>query len=203
MLLRVHFRQLMRPYQSIDLLNVAFENPRSLANAAKQGSSHDQTRTYTTPDRTTGLATWQELRALRPERTWNFVQVNVPYAEFQDHRQHIIDLMVPNNTTMDLSIAQALYFAARGKGILAGSDEEYQTEARVLLSGLGADEQLGGYSRHKKAFARTGSEEGEGGWAGLLQELQMDVDRIGSRNLGRDGKPYSFSIYNHMLKAIA
>jgi asparagine synthetase B (glutamine-hydrolysing) len=57
----------------------------------------------------------------------------------------------------------------------------YASHARVLLSGLGADEQLGGYSRHRQAYAREG-------WRGLIDELQLDIDRIGSRNLGRDDR---------------
>lgn len=59
----------------------------------------------------------------------------------------------------------------------------------MLLSGLGADEQLGGYSRHKKAFAHWESGERKvEDWSRLLQELQMDLDRIGTRNLGRDDR---------------
>lgn len=55
-----------------------------------------------TPDRLTGLGTYQELKTLRPKRKWNFVQVNVTYATFLARRQHIVDLMYPNNTAMDL-----------------------------------------------------------------------------------------------------
>jgi asparagine synthetase B (glutamine-hydrolysing) len=43
---------------------------------------------------------------------------------------------------------------------------------------MGADEQLGGYSRHRSRFA-------ESSWSGLIAEMQMDVDRISSRNLGK------------------
>lgn len=86
---------------------------------------------------------------------------------------------------MDLSIAYALYFAARGDGLSYDSDKSqprpYQTTARVLLSGLGADELFGGYIRHATAFNRQGYE-------GLIDELKLDVSRLGKRNLGRDDR---------------
>ena len=86
---------------------------------------------------------------------------------------------------MDLSIAFALYFAARGKGVCSQPDlpgaASYTTPARVLLSGLGADELFGGYVRHATAFSRRG-------YPGLLDELELDVSRLGKRNLGRDDR---------------
>ena len=89
---------------------------------------------------------------------------------------------------MDLSIAYALYFAARGQGVAQASPsatpEPYATTARVLFSGLGADELFGGYTRHATAFSR-------GGHAGLAQELLLDVGRLGKRNLGRDDRAMS------------
>jgi asparagine synthetase B (glutamine-hydrolysing) len=51
----------------------------------------------------------------------------------------------------------------------------------VLFSGLGADEQLAGYNRHRTRFQHEG-------WAGLQAEVQMDVSRISRRNLGRDDR---------------
>lgn len=105
-----------------------------------------------------------------------------------EHRPQIIRLMYPHNTEMDLSIACALYFASRGQGrvILHPDDSplQYETKARVLLSGLGADELFGGYVRHGSAFERQG-------YASLIEELKLDVSRLGQRNLGRDDRVMS------------
>jgi asparagine synthetase B (glutamine-hydrolysing) len=89
---------------------------------------------------------------------------------------------------MDLSIAVALYFASRGKGFISSSPDAeqtpYTTSARVLLSGLGADELFGGYQRHALAFQRHG-------YVSLLDELDLDISRLGKRNLGRDDRVVS------------
>ncbi|SAM05687.1 hypothetical protein [Absidia glauca] len=177
--------------ESIDLLNVAFENPRSeqakqqaqkkAAKMKKAGQDEEPTTRsmYDTPDRLTGKAGVKELREMAPERCWNFVEINVPFEEAMDQKQHIVDLMYPLDTVMDLSIAMALWFASRGKGVIGTT--EYTSNAKVLISGLGADEQLGGYSRHREAYKR-------GSWKELIKETQLDVDRISSRNLGRDDR---------------
>lgn len=93
--------------------------------------------------------------------------------------------MHPHNTEMDLSIAYAFYFAARGEGVLLDEKGQernaYTTPARVLLSGLGADELFAGYSRHAAAFGRMD-------FTGLLDELDLDFNRLGKRNLGRDDR---------------
>ncbi|CCI49558.1 unnamed protein product [Albugo candida] len=57
----------------------------------------------------------------------------------------------------------------------------YSSSARVVLVGIGADEQLAGYGRHKTAFLN-------GGHGALAQELAMDMGRIWKRNLGRDDR---------------
>lgn len=93
--------------------------------------------------------------------------------------------MHPHNTEMDLSISYAFYFAARGSGDINHPDNEeveaYSTPARVLLSGLGADELFAGYTRHATAFAKSS-------FTGLLDELELDLCRLGKRNLGRDDR---------------
>lgn len=50
-----------------------------------------------------------------------------------------------------------------------------------MLTGIGADEQLAGYSRHRVRFNREG-------YRGLLEELSMELGRISTRNLGRDDR---------------
>lgn len=98
-----------------------------------------------------------------------------------------MSLIYPHNTEMDLSIGCALYFAARGTGVieaLDGSLQNYRSPARILVSGLGADELFGGYSRHEIAFNRRG-------YQGLHEELELDVGRLGKRNLGRDDRVIS------------
>uniref|UniRef100_M4B9F3 Asparagine synthetase domain-containing protein n=1 Tax=Hyaloperonospora arabidopsidis (strain Emoy2) TaxID=559515 RepID=M4B9F3_HYAAE len=57
----------------------------------------------------------------------------------------------------------------------------YQTIARVVLVGIGADEQLAGYGRHRTTLIH-------GGEQALRAELEMDLDRLWTRNLGRDDR---------------
>ncbi|KAG8873946.1 hypothetical protein FRB97_006334 [Tulasnella sp. 331] len=180
--------------EPIDLLNVAFENPRVLKANTSQISKKTSTQKkrdvqedvldsqpeaatqagegmYDVPDRLTGLEQLEELRRICPDRLWHFVEVDVPYE-----------------TIMDLSLALALYFASRGIGTKRTSVTSgrlpYTSPARVLLSGLGSDELLGGYARHRHAFTRNS-------WQGLVNELQLDLTRLPSRNLGRDDRVIS------------
>ncbi|KAJ9669427.1 hypothetical protein H2201_000294 [Coniosporium apollinis] len=171
--------------ETIDLLNVAFENPR----IHKTSRAHDGPQVYDLcPDRITAKASHSELQTVCPGRNWRLVEINVPFKETQAHRDTVIRLMHPHNTEMDLSIAYALYFACRGIGVTDDAAttciHDYATPARVLLSGLGADELFGGYQRHATAFARRG-------YQGLVDELELDINRLGKRNLGRDDRVLS------------
>lgn len=172
--------------QDIDLLNVAFENPRVIQVAGASQLSQISRSAYSfCPDRMTGLSSYSELLTICPGRTWRFVSIDIPYSDTLAHRSRVISLIHPHNTEMDLSIAYALYFTARGIGTvrIESGDEviPYTTPARVLLSGLGADELFGGYTRHATAFNRRG-------YPGLADELELDFNRLGKRNLGRDDR---------------
>ena len=175
--------------QDVDLLNVAFENPRVVKAAGASQLPETARSAYSLcPDRVTGLSSYSELLAICPGRTWRFVSIDVPYTTTQAHRSRVISLIYPHSTEMDLSIAFALYFAARGIGTVqikgASQAIHYTTPARVLLSGLGADELFGGYMRHATAFNRRG-------YPGLVDELELDFNRLGKRNLGRDDRVIS------------
>lgn len=170
--------------QSIDLLNVAFENPRIHKNLDPGISPYSLC-----PDRITGQSSYAELKQTCPGRHWRLVEINVPYTETLAHRSKLLKLIHPHITEMDLSIAYALYFASRGKGIVTdntGTSADYTTPAHVLLSGLGADELFGGYQRHTLAHSR-------GGYPSLIAELALDFERLGKRNLGRDDRVISDS----------
>ncbi|ORZ31293.1 asparagine synthase-domain-containing protein [Catenaria anguillulae PL171] len=172
------------PEVPIDLINVAFANPRALS--AKQSKSHQVVDPYLVPDRITARARLSELEAVYPMRHWRLLECNVPYARVEAERAHILRVMKPTNTVMDLSIALALWFAARQEGL-----DPATPRAKIVLSGLGADEQCGGYSRHRGAFdnvLKADPANVEGAWAALARELQVDVARIATRNLGRDDR---------------
>ncbi|KAG0242551.1 hypothetical protein BGW41_003909 [Actinomortierella wolfii] len=188
------------PDTAIDTNTTPMTRPAVTTTSSKD-TERQQHAKYNVPDRITGRESVAELRRIAPDRHWNFVEVNVPFEEAMQQRDAILERIAPLDTVMDLSIAMAFWFATRGVGVLEqrrlqkkqnkenGEEEEeevvewvpYTSQAKVLLSGLGADEQLGGYSRHKDQFE-------EAGWEGLIQELQLDLDRISTRNLGRDDR---------------
>ncbi|PVV00727.1 hypothetical protein BB560_004876 [Smittium megazygosporum] len=175
----------------IELINVAFANPRILKSRTKQnkrgpGNIAPKVNEYDVPDRKTGLVGVSELRECFPERKWLWIEVNVPFEQAQAEKSHIIDLLGPNYTVMDLSIGMALWFAAKGEGEMFSSGncnpvENYRSNSKVLILGMGADEQFGGYSRHRKAFEMGGIKQ-------LSTEIKFDVERISKRNLGRDDR---------------
>jgi asparagine synthetase B (glutamine-hydrolysing) len=178
-LLAYYSHLILSPSTPVDLINVAFQNPRVHKNSLEDPYSQ-------CPDRITGLSAWSTLHGLCPTRQYRMICVNVSYTKLQKDIPVIRALMHPHNTEMDLSIAAALYFAAKGCGTIYNSLNDsigvpYKTASRVLLSGLGADELFAGYNRHAIAYVRNG-------FQGLLEELELDFGRLGRRNLGRDDR---------------
>lgn len=191
--------------EPIDLLNVAFmtkgkiratafdkqrQRQRNCETPAEESSKNVAVATdrfdkqFNVPDRITGRAGLKELQAINPSRIWNFVEINVSLEELQNFRRtQICHLVQPLDTVLDDSIGCAVWFASRGTGWLMTEDEVklYQSNAKVVLTGIGADEQLAGYSRHRVRFQTNGLE-------GLNKEIKMELVRISSRNLGRDDR---------------
>ncbi|XP_046387904.1 asparagine synthetase domain-containing protein 1 isoform X2 [Ischnura elegans] len=203
--------------ESIDLLNVAFakerssgfphnlENSENTSGTSKKEKRKKNPRKETSiihpaehsfddvPDRITGKQAVAELAVLRPNRIWNFVEIDVSVAELNEVRQDFIsDLIHPLKTVLDDSLGCAMWFAARGFGTLhsiRGANgveafsikESYTSPARVAILGNGADEQLGGYSRHRSALE-------DGGWPQLASEMSRQVRNLPARNMGRDDR---------------
>ncbi|XP_066929037.1 asparagine synthetase domain-containing protein 1-like [Clytia hemisphaerica] len=182
------------PNESIDLINVAFEEKKKIPQnmkkkyANKPGNDNTDVKSFNVPDRLTGK---EAVKELPEDRQWNFIEVDVTLEELQAERKsRINDLVCPLNTVLDDSIGCAIWFAARGMGKRYGLNDEnelelvdecYKSKVKVLFTGMGADEQLGGYARHRTKYEH-------GGWTALRNEMKMEVDRISSRNLGRDDR---------------
>lgn len=154
--------------EPIDLINVSFAGERA-------------------PDRAAAMATLLELQSIAPrERQWRLVLVDVDESDVSAWQAHILRLCEPHGSVMDMTIGIALWFGARGIGRLHDTGERYCSQARVLLTGHGADEQLGGYKRLRTRFA-------QGGWDAVQADIELDQRRLWGRNLGRDDRLISDS----------
>ena len=143
-------------------------------------------------DRKAALVTYDVLKEKYGGDVVIFRDIKVRWEQLSKWEPHIRTLLQPKTTLMDINIAAAIWFAASGGDILLEKAKDENKEGsssisskdhhpRVLLLGMGADEQMGGYGRHRKAYDR-------GGWEELQKELDMDKDRFWERNLGRDDR---------------
>lgn len=156
----------------IDLLNVSFEGEAA-------------------PDRITARAGVKELRRIAPLRKWRLVEIDAVLSDLTVEMKHVMSLINPAKTYMDLNIGTALWLAAGGDGWVYEADGccqdehgqrfRYKSEARILLVGSGADEQCAGYGRHRTKYKNSS-------WVGLHEEMKLDIQRIWKRNLGRDDR---------------
>jgi asparagine synthetase B (glutamine-hydrolysing) len=164
--------EVLDPEEPIDLVNICFNGG-------------------TSPDRLAALDALQELKeSFAPTRRWKFIAIDKTIKDIDQSRQHLLQLLSPSDTVMDLNIGAALWFASSGEGILLNNDQNeletgsttyYRSAARVVLLGHGADEMFGGYGRHRTKFLA-------GGWEAFGTELALDMKRLWQRNLGRDDR---------------
>ncbi|TVU49588.1 hypothetical protein EJB05_00903, partial [Eragrostis curvula] len=155
---------------TIDLLNVSFDGQLA-------------------PDRISAIAGQRELQRISPLRRWRLVEIDTALTDLKRESEHVMSLIHPSNTYMDLNIGIALWLAAGGDGWVDGSachlqdgaHYKYKSTSRVLIVGSGADEQCAGYGRHRTKYRL-------GGWNALDNEMRLDVQRIWKRNMGRDDR---------------
>ncbi|CAH8871395.1 unnamed protein product [Trichobilharzia szidati] len=174
---------------SIDLINVAFQRvcpSQSTNESTNCQDGNNLVSAEEAPDRQTALGSYDELCKLSPQRKWNLIKVNVDVSEIQEARvKHVWPLLLPGHTTvLDDSLGLALWFAARGQGVLHnpnGVEEKCTSSAKFLFLGSGIDEQLAGYARHLTTYKKFGRE-------ALLKELSKELLCISNRNLGRDDR---------------
>ena len=138
------------------------------------------------PDRKAARSALAELERVCPGRNWRFIEVNVHSRQLSTMRQYIESLIYPSKSAMDFNISAALWFAAKGAGTIKSDQQSsaripYQTSCRIILSGQGADELCGGYTRHRNIFKSFGNDAFE-------ENLRLDTLRIWQRNLGRDDR---------------
>ncbi|CAH8669353.1 unnamed protein product [Schistosoma rodhaini] len=174
--------------QSIDLINVAFQK-RCAGVSFNNSDCLDKDSLISAeeaPDRQTALKSYEELCKLSARRKWNLIKVNVNVSEISEARvKHVWPLLLPEHTTvLDDSLGLALWFAARGEGVLHSSsefEEKCISSAKFLFLGSGIDEQLAGYARHLTTYKKFGPE-------ALQRELFKELLFISNRNLGRDDR---------------
>lgn len=119
------------------------------------------------------------------------MEIDATFFNLAKEIKHVMSLIHPANTYMDLNIGMALWLASGGDGWVDGKicnflqrDQDrykYKSKARVLLVGSGADEQCAGYGRHRTKYKH-------GSWLALHEEMKLDMQRIWKRNLGRDDR---------------
>ncbi|KAK6133906.1 hypothetical protein DH2020_032367 [Rehmannia glutinosa] len=124
------------------------------------------------PDRISARAGLKELQKIAPSRRWNLIEIDADLLKLTSEMKHVMTLINPAKTYMDLNIGIALWLAAGGDGWLY--------EETSVIDGVQ------GQRVKYKSVARISP----GGfcWLGLHEEMRLDMQRIWKRNLGRDDR---------------
>lgn len=93
-----------------------------------------------------------------------------PVHKLREPTEKLVDIQKEDNITKDDQ-----------KTSLDVEKSPYSSSCRVYLIGIGADEQLAGYGRHRTVYQQHGVE-------ALENELNFDMRRLWQRNLGRDDR---------------
>ncbi|ELP84311.1 asparagine synthetase, putative [Entamoeba invadens IP1] len=132
--------------------------------------------TFESPDRLCARAVLSDLKKIFPTKNFEFIEINASEDVILQTSENIKNVIYPNDTVMDLSITTATTLALISEG-LCGTHTVRRTSPYVFC-GQGADEQLGGYGRHRNALK----------YNRLSQELELDFCRLWSRNTERDDR---------------
>ena len=188
--------QVLPTNQPLCLWNVSFVDQHTHNDDTNKATAKAQ-------DCLAAQASFEELKRLFPHHTMHLETTEVSWDEMAQWESHVRTLLHPKTTTMDLNIAMALWYASRGhsRGQANNNDDNGTTpgdacdpekkDPIILLVGMGADEQLGGYGRHRKAYEHGIKENASLANHRLRQELDMDIERLWERNLGRDDRIFS------------
>lgn len=135
---------------------------------------------FDSPDRLCARAVMKDLKRLFPSKCIKFVEIDIEKDVGEKLSKELVPYIYPNDTVMDLSIATATALALTQEGVCDGV--KLKRVVTNVICGQGADEQLGGYGRHRNAkkFGR------------LTEELELDFCRLWSRNISRDDRVLNF-----------
>jgi asparagine synthetase B (glutamine-hydrolysing) len=156
-------------------------------------------------DRISAKAAFAELQAIYPHAQFRLITRDVSDEEvlaLQADPCFVANLKPAPRTVMHLNIGAALYFAtraacedaARRSAVAAANGPHCSVQSAghveiTVFSGLGPDETLSGYRRHANALRRETEASGPlAGWAAMVHEARLDIERLWIRNNGRDGR---------------
>ena len=107
--------------EAIELINVAFVDTR---NPSK----------ILAPDRLAAIASYVDLKNLFPSRKWVLIEVDITSQDRREAESHILKLILPQNTHMDLNIGTVFWFASRAQGHIQKVDYTEEDRDNVFLA---------------------------------------------------------------------